>query len=305
MYDIIIIGGGPAGLSCAIYARRAGLSCIVIERGFIGGQMTTTYSIENYPGIKQISGFDLAEAMRESAESLGCEFTEADVTEIRDLGEVKEVYMGEDKLSSKVIVLAMGAYRRKLGVNGEDRFTGSGVSYCATCDGNFFKDKNVTVVGGGNTALEDALYLSGFANKVTLMHRRDEFRGARHLSKLVLANDKIDVMYDTVLTDISGKFNVSAVTAQNVKTKEKTELPMDGVFIAVGTVPETGVVKGLVTLDEAGYILTDETLKTNIPGIFAAGDIRKKELRQVVTAAADGAIAAHMAGRYINEELSK
>ncbi|MBQ3378245.1 MAG: thioredoxin-disulfide reductase [Clostridia bacterium] len=304
MYDIIIIGGGPAGLSCAIYARRAGLSCVVVERGFIGGQMTTTYSIENYPGIKQISGFDLAEAMRESAEALGCEFMEADVLKISDKGAVKEVLLEAEKLEAKVIVLAMGAYRRKLGINGEERFTGSGVSYCATCDGSFFKNKNVTVVGGGNTALEDALYLSNFASGVTLVHRRDEFRGARHLSRLVLANDKINVMYDTVLTEISGKFNVNAVTAENVKTKEKKELPMDGVFIAVGTVPETGIVKGLITLDEAGYIITDETLKTNIPGIFAAGDIRKKELRQVVTAAADGAIAAHMAGRYINEELS-
>ncbi|MBR2742458.1 MAG: thioredoxin-disulfide reductase [Clostridia bacterium] len=305
MYDIIIIGGGPAGLSCAIYARRAGLSCAIVERGFIGGQMTTTYSIENYPGIKEISGFDLAEAMRGSAEALGCEFLEADVKKIRDLGAEKEVVCENATLKARAVVLAMGAYRRKLGVNGEERFTGSGVSYCATCDGNFFKGKNVTVVGGGNTALEDALYLSNFASRVTLMHRRDEFRGARHLSRLVLENDKIDVMYDTVLTNITGKFKVDTVVAQNVKTKEEKELPMDGVFIAVGTVPETGIVKDLITLDEAGYILTDETLKTNVPGIFAAGDIRKKQLRQVVTAAADGAIAAHMAGRYINEELSE
>lgn len=303
MYDILIIGGGPAGLSCALYARRAGLSCAVVEHAFIGGQMTTTFTIENYPGIKQISGFDLAENMRTCAADLGCEFIEAEVSSIKDLGRTKEVVCGSVTLTAKAVVLAMGAQRRKLGVPGEEQYTGSGVSYCATCDGGFFKDKDVMVVGGGNTALEDALYLSNFAKTVRLVHRRDEFRGGRHLSDLVLKNDRIDVMYDTVLKKIDGKFNVSSATIENVKTHEEKDLKLDGVFIAVGTVPQTALVKGMITLDEAGYIVTDETLKTNVPGIFAAGDIRKKELRQVVTAAADGAVAAHMAGRYINEEL--
>lgn len=303
MYDIAIIGGGPAGLSCAIYSKRAGFNVLVIEKAFFGGQMTTTFTIENYPGVKEIGGYDLSQNMRSTAQDLGCELLEDEVISISNNEMYKEIITSNKKIQAKTIVLAMGATRRKLGVDGEEQFSGMGVSYCATCDGAFFKDKIVAVIGGGNTSLEDALYLSKFSSQVYLVHRRNEFRGSKHLVDLVLKNQKIKILYDSVLDKISGNFKVSSIDVKNVKTNSIEKYDVDGVFIAVGTEPKTDIIKGFINIDNQGYIISDETLVTNQPGIFVAGDIRQKELRQVVTAASDGAVAAHMAGKYLNENF--
>ena len=303
MYDIVIIGGGPAGLSCGIYAKRAGFNVLIIEKAFFGGQMTTTFTIQNYPGVKDIGGYDLSQNMHATAQELGCEFLEDEVLNININDKVKEIITNNKKIEAKTIVLAMGATRRKLGVVGEEEFSGMGVSYCATCDGAFFKEKAVAVVGGGNTALEDAVYLSKFASKIYLIHRRDEFRGSKHLVDIAVKNERITILYDSVLEKITGDFKVTSIDVKNVKTNNVTQYNVDGVFIAVGTEPQTDIVNGIIEVDDLGYIVSDETLVTNQPGIFVAGDIRQKELRQVVTAASDGAIAAHMAGKYINKNF--
>ena len=291
MYDVIIIGGGPAGLTAGIYGVRAGLNTLVLSNSSVsGGQILNTYEVDNFPGLPGISGMDMGKAFRDHCDKLGVEFATGRVTSIEDAGDHKNVVTKKVTYETKAVIVATGASNKKLMVPGEDDYCGCGVSYCATCDGAFYKDMTVAVVGGGDVALEDALYLARACKQVYLIHRRDEFRGAKVLADAVLATSNITVCYDTVVESINGADGkVVSSTIKNVKSGEVSELNMDGIFIAVGTTPNTGVISGLPAMDEVGYIKADETGVTSIPGIFAAGDVRTKQLRQVSTAVGDGA----------------
>ena len=299
IYDVIIIGAGPAGLAAGIYGKRAGFSTLILDTSSIsGGQILNTYEIDNYPGIPGSSGEGLAESMRQHRDKLGVEFARGRVSSIKDNEGVKELTTKKETFYAKAVVIATGAQSKKLGCLGEDELSGVGVSYCATCDGAFFKDKEVAVVGGGDVALEDALYLSRFCTKVHLIHRRDEFRGAQVLQEQIKNNDKIDIIYDTIVEAIIGKDYVEALSIKNVKTLQTRNIAVDGIFIAVGTEPNTGKIEGLPELDSKGYIIADETCTTSIQGIYAAGDVRTKQLRQVITATADGANAITSIQKY-------
>ena len=300
VYDVIVIGAGPAGLTAGIYGKRAGLDILVLDTSSIsGGQILNTYEIDNYPALPGVSGTQLAESMRSHCEKLGVEFARGRVTSINEKDGLKELITKKATFLAKAVIIATGASNTKLGCPGEEEFSGMGVSYCATCDGAFFKDKTVAVVGGGDVALEDAVYLARFCEKVYLIHRRDEFRGAASLQQQVLSSDKIQIIYDTTVEAINGTEAVESATIKNKKTGETTILKVDGVFIAVGTAPNTASIAGLPELDERGYIIADETCETNVPGIFVAGDVRAKQLKQVITATADGANAITSAQRYL------
>ena len=291
-YDVIIIGAGPAGLAAGIYGVRAGLTTLVLDSSPLsGGQILNTYEIDNYPALPNISGIELAQAMREHAEGLGVEFAKGRVSSIKDVGELKEVVAKKTVYYAKAVVIATGASAKKLGCPGEDELSGLGVSYCATCDGAFFTDKTVAVVGGGNVALEDALFLARSCEKVFLIHRRDKFRGDVILQKAVKDTPNIEIVFDSVLDSIEGKNCVKSLNLKNVVSGELTQLDVDGVFIAIGTTPNTARIEGLPEMDGAGYIKAGEDCITSIPGIYAAGDVRTKLLRQVVTATSDGANA--------------
>lgn len=301
MLDVIIIGSGPAGLAAAIYGMRAGLQTLVIEKQpMSGGQILNTVDVDNYPGLPGIGGFELGMSFRQHAEKLGAQFEMAEVTAIENAAEKKKVVV-TDKQSyeCRAIVLAMGATHRMLGVPGEEALRGMGVSYCATCDGAFFRGKTVAVIGGGDVALEDALFLARGCEKVYLIHRRDTLRGARSLQQKVFDTPNIEIIWDSVVESIDGEGMVQMLQIHNKKTDEKTALSLQGVFIAVGILPDTGLVCDLVDCDASGYIRADETCETSVPGIFAAGDLRTKRLRQIVTAAADGANAITSAENYI------
>ena len=299
MYDVLIIGNGPAGLAAAIYARRAGFSTAVIsDSPQAGGQITTTYEVDNYPGLPGMGGMELGDKFKEHADKFGVEFLTARVNAIADAGDHKKVSTNKEEYEARAVIIATGADHRKLGVPGESELTGMGVSYCATCDGAFFRNKTVAVVGGGDVALEDAIFLSRFAAKVYIIHRRDEFRGAKVLQDQLLANEKIEPIYDTVVDEVVGKMSVEKLILSNKKTGEKRELPVNGVFMAVGIVPNLEGIDGLPDRDEGGYIIAGEDCETSIPGVFAAGDVRTKQLRQVITAAADGANAITSVQRY-------
>lgn len=290
IYDIVVIGAGPAGLAAAIYGKRAGRNILVLDTSSIsGGQILSTYEIDNYPGMPGVSGEGLAEAMRAHCEKLNVEFARGRVTSIVDKGDTKELITKKATFETKTVVIATGASNKKLGCPGEDELSGMGVSYCATCDGAFFKDKVVAVVGGGDVALEDAIYLSRFCQKVYLIHRRDEFRGAVVLQEQVKSTDTIQIILDSTVEEIIGQDKVEAISVKNKNTDEIQQINLDGVFIAVGNVPNTGAIEGLPAQDDAGYIIADETCATSIKGIYAAGDVRTKQLRQVITATADGA----------------
>ena len=292
IYDVIIIGAGPAGLTAGIYGKRAGLSTLILDTSSIsGGQILNTYEIDNYPGFPGASGEGLAEAMKNHCEKLGVEFARGKVSSIIDKGDTKELVTKKATFTAKSVIIATGASNKKLGCPGEEELSGVGVSYCATCDGAFFKEKEVAVVGGGDVALEDALYLSRFCTKVHLIHRRDEFRGAMVLQNHVKAVDNIDIIYDTVVESINGEDSVNSLHIKNVKTGEERDLAVEGVFIAVGTEPNTAKIEGLPELDSRGYIVAGENCETSKAGIYAAGDVRTKQLRQVITATADGANA--------------
>lgn len=288
MYDVIIIGGGPAGLSAGIYSARGGLKTAIIENKSIGGQAQTAHEIQNYPGIKAIGGFDLCYAMMEQCTSFGVDFAFDKITAC-DLKNKKITLESGNELSAKFIIIATGASPRKLGVENENRFLGKGVSYCATCDGAFFKGKTVAVIGGGNTAVEDALYLEKLASKVYLVHRRDALRADKILCDR-LAKSTVEVIWDSIVQNLDGNDNLSQMTLKDVKTDVLTTVSVDGVFVAVGQIPETTLFDE-VQKTNSGYIITDEKMRTNIDGVFAVGDVRDKTLRQVVTACADGAIA--------------
>ncbi len=303
IYDVIVIGAGPAGLSAGIYGKRAGFNVLLLDTSSIsGGQILNTYEVDNYPGFPETSGEDLARAMKQHCEKLGVEFARGRVTTILDKGEVKELVTKKETFLAKAVIIATGATNKKLQCPGEEEFSGLGVSYCATCDGAFFKDKEVAVVGGGDVALEDAIYLSKFCTKVYLIHRRDEFRGAVILQQQVNSIDNIQIMYNTVVESINGNDSVESLLIRNKITDESSELKVDGIFIAVGTVPNLGSISGVPGVDEKGYIIAGENCITSIPGIFAAGDVRTKQLRQVVTATADGANAITSVTNYFNSK---
>lgn len=290
IYDMIIIGTGPAGLCASIYGQRALLKILSLEENYVsGGQMTTTYEVDNYPAKPGISGMDLGMEMREHAEQMGAEIRRGRVRAIEREGQFWRIVTKKESFITRTVALAMGARHRLLGIPGEERLTGTGVSYCATCDGAFFKEKTVAVVGGGDVAVEDAIFLSRICRKVYLIHRRDQLRAAPVLQEKVKEIPNVEILWDSVVTEICGEAQVSAVMVENKRLETQRELPVDGVFVAVGIEPNTELVKGLVELDDQGYVQAGEDGITSEPSIFAAGDIRTKPLRQIVTAVADGA----------------
>ena len=303
IYDMIIIGSGPAGLAAAVYGQRAKLDLIVIEKQMIsGGQIINTLEVDNYPGLPGIGGFELGQKFREHAEKLGTAFVTDEVKEVRINEDGTRTVVGaEADYTAKTVVIASGAEHSRLGVPGEKELTGSGVSYCATCDGNFYRNKVTAVVGGGDVALGDALYLARLCRKVYLIHRRDSFRGAKVLEDKVRAAENIELVLDSTVEEIRGEGQLKSILVKNKKSGAETELAIDGLFIAVGIVPESKSFPFLKT-DERGYVLADETCETNVPGVYAAGDVRKKQLRQVITAVADGANAVESAVRYLTEQ---
>lgn len=299
-YDLIIIGSGPAGLSAAIYAQRAGLDTLVLEKEYIsGGQVVNTAEVDNYPGLPGMNGYELGMKFRSHADALEAKFQIAEVKDIIIEETQKTVRTNEGDFYAKNIIISTGASHRKLGVPGERELAGMGVSYCATCDAAFFQDRTVVVVGGGNVAVEDAILLSRTCKKVYLVHRRDELRAEKILQESFFACKNVEIIWDSIPLSIEGTDKVEALKIQNKKTQEESFIETDGVFIAVGIVPGTEKFKDLVKLDEAGYIVAGEDGITSEPGIFAAGDIRTKNLRQVVTAVADGANAVASVQRYL------
>ncbi|MEG1499676.1 MAG: FAD-dependent oxidoreductase [Clostridia bacterium] len=304
MTDIIIIGGGPAGLSAAIYALRANKTVLLFEKMFVGGQAAMTPEIENYPGFLNIGGADLSYKMLEQAEKLGLEIRYDEVVGLDITGEVKTILTVSGKEECKAVILASGAVVKKLNIEGEKELIGKGVSYCATCDGNFFKNKTVAVVGGGKTSLDDCIYLSGLCKKVFLIHRRDVFSGNSEALKKVMANScceeaKIELVLNSVATKINGSEKLESVDVLNKITNESRNIKIDGIFIAVGRRPESSLIGNELEVDELGYVLTNEKMETNLKGVFVAGDVRKSPLKQVVTACSDGAIAGNFAAEYV------
>lgn len=335
-YDLVIIGSGPAGLAAAIYAQRARLNTLVIEKEMMsGGQILSTYEVDNYPGFPGINGFDLGMKLRQHADQLEAVFCEDEVegielvkaeeqqgeeqlqaAELREISDsmmsksaaektgnsavMKRIIGKKDTYYAKTVIIASGAMHSKLGVPGEEEFGGMGVSYCATCDGAFFRKKVTAVVGGGDVAIEDAIFLARMCEQVYLIHRREQLRGARSLQEKLFALDNVTVLWDTVVEEIRGDGKVNSLAVKNVKTQEQSELSVDGVFVAVGITPNSQPFSQLLTLDH-GYVAADETCETGVPGVFAAGDVRKKQLRQIVTAVADGANAVTSAERYLTE----
>lgn len=300
IYDLAILGAGPAGISAAIYAARARLNTLWIERKFAqGGQIVDTYEVDNYPGLPGINGMDLGEKMAAHAEKLGLSPLRENVVSVEDEDGIKVIRTKKNEYRARAVILAFGAAHRTLGIPGEESLSGMGVSYCATCDGAFFRDRTVAVIGGGNVAAEDAILLSRTCKKVYVIHRRDQMRADLILQEKLFACENVETIWDTVPVSIEGEEMVSGIKLQNKKTGEEKELSLDGVFIAVGIVPNTELFRSLVKLDESGYIVAGEDCVTSTPGIFAAGDIRTKQLRQVITAAADGANAVTSAERIL------
>ena len=296
-YDLIIIGGGPAGLTAGVYARRGGLNVLIVENQAVGGQMSRTLEIENYPGFPTVNGFQLAMSMQEQCTTLGVEFAYGNIEHLDLDGKDKKLTIDGEEYSSKAVIIATGTTPTYLNIKGEKEFAGRGVSYCAVCDGGFFKDKNVIVVGGGNTALEDAMYLQRFAKTVYLAHRRDEYRASKILvDKLNESNVK--QLKSSVIDEIVGDNKVTKVKVKNLKTNAISDIDMDGVFVAVGQTPTASLFN--VKKNERGYILVDQEMKTSIDGVFAAGDVTEKQIRQIVTACSDGAIAAESALKFLN-----
>lgn len=290
MYDVIIIGSGPAGLSAAIYGQRARLNTLVLEKQPLsGGQILDTYEVDNYPGLPGMNGFDLGMKLREHADTMGASFVQNGVTKVAKAEEGFRVYTNKDTYDTRTVVFATGASHRKLMAPGEERLAGRGVSYCATCDGAFFRDKVTAVVGGGDVALGDALFLARACKKVYLIHRRDQLRGAGILQEQVKKAENIEIIWDTQVEEILGEEQVEKIRLYNKKEDSRRELPVDGVFVAVGIIPNSQLAEGLVSLDAGGYIVAGEDGRTSLDGVFAAGDVRTKQLRQVITAAADGA----------------
>ncbi|WP_432642810.1 thioredoxin-disulfide reductase [Acidaminococcus sp.] len=302
LYDILIIGGGPAGYTAALYGARSGFRTAVLEKLSPGGQMATTSDIENYPGFPGVvDGFELGEKMQQGAEQAGAETVYAEVTRVDLAADPKVVETSEGTCLGRTVIIATGAHPRRLGLSREENLVNRGISYCATCDGSFYKGKTVVVNGGGNTAVGDALYLAKLAQKVYLVHRRDALRASPvYLQRLKDAN--VEIIWNSVISGLEADKKLTAVDVKNVKTGEVTKLPADGLFVAIGQLPENSLFTGQVETDKAGYIVAGEDTKTSVPGVFAIGDVRTKQVRQIITAAADGAVAVHFAEEYLNEK---
>ena len=302
MYDTMIIGAGPAGMTAALYAARSNLKVALLERGIYGGQMNNTAEIENYPGYARISGPELAEKMFEPLENLGVEHLFGQVEKIEDHGDYKKIITEDEVFETKTVILASGANHRHLGVPGEEEYNSRGVSYCAVCDGAFFRDEDLLVVGGGDSAVEEAIFLTRFAKSVTIVHRRDQLRAQKLLQERAFANEKISFIWDSVVKEIKGDDRrVTSVVFENVKTGQSSESDFGGVFVYVGLDPVSDFVKDLGICDEAGWIVTDQHMKTASDGIYAIGDVRQKDLRQITTAVGDGAVAGQEVYKYITE----
>lgn len=300
MIDIIVIGGGTAGMSAAIYAVRAGKSVLILEGYACGGQIVVSPEVENYPGIKHISGFEFADALMKQAESLGAEIQYKNVTSLKVDGDVKTVTTEDgESICAKAVIIATGLKKRLLGIPREEELTGNGISYCATCDGAFFKGKVTAVNGGGNTALEDAIFLTEYCKKVYLIHRRSSFRAENALVKTLQNKPNVEFVLDSVITELHGEGALTGITVKNNNTGEKKDIELQGLFVAVGQNPQNEIFTGLIDIDEYGYIKADESCLTNVEGVFVAGDCRTKKVRQLVTAASDGATAAIAACNYL------
>lgn len=306
MYDVIVIGAGPAGMTAALYTSRAELSTLMIERGVPGGQMANTEEVENYPGYETVLGPELANKMFEHARKFGAEYAYGEITKVEDHGDYKTVVAGDKEYKTRAVIIATGAEYKKLGIPGEKELTGRGVSYCAVCDGAFFRDKEIVVIGGGDSAVEEAVYLTRFAKKVTIVHRRDQLRAQKILQQRAFANEKIDFIWKHVpkkIVEKDGK--VGSIILAHRETGEEMEYKTDGVFVYIGMVPLSKPFEELGITNENGYIVTNEKMETKVPGIFAAGDVREKALRQIVTATGDGSIAAQSAQHYVEELKEK
>ncbi|WP_315066714.1 thioredoxin-disulfide reductase [uncultured Clostridium sp.] len=299
MKDIIIIGGGPAALTAALYAGRAGLDALMIEKQYEGGQIVNTNEVENYPGFPDITGSELANIMYEHAKKFGGIMKYEEVIDLKIDGGIKKVITGSQTYESKAVILSMGAKPKKLNIDKEDEFLGRGISYCATCDGGFYREKVVAVIGGGDTAVEDALHLSRIAEKVYVIVRKDLLRANKASQKKLLETNNVEIIWNSVITKLKGEEKLSGLEIKNTKDDVVNDLEVNGVFVAIGSEPQTELVKDLVALDKNGYIIADESCRTNIDGIFAIGDIRTKEVRQVLTAAADGAVSIYGAEKYL------
>ena len=300
IYDVIIIGGGPAGYSAALYSARAGLDTLVIEKMSAGGQMTLTGDIENYPGLESIDGFTLSMNMQANAEKFGAHTEYAEVQKLDLSAFPKEIKTDSAVYYAKTVILAMGASPRLLEIDGEAEFTGRGIHYCAHCDGRFYKDKTVAVIGGGNSAVSDALYLSRIAKKVLLIHRRDTLRATKIYHEPLKKAENVEFLWNSQVSSFTAESRVNGAIVKNTLSNEEFKIDCDAIFVSIGRRPETDIVKDIIELDENGYIVADESTKTSIDGVFAAGDVRTKALRQIVTAAADGAVASHFAEEYIS-----
>ncbi len=302
IYDMVIIGGGPAGYTAALYAARAGFDTVVLERMSAGGQMALTGDIDNYPGFEEgVDGFTLGMKMQQGAERFGAKTEYAEVESVDFSGQIKKIKTNAGDFSAKTVVIASGANPRELGIAKEKELVGRGVHYCAHCDGRFYKDKTVIVVGGGNSAAADALYLSRLAKKVYLVHRRDTLRATKIYHEPLMKAENVEFLWNSTVSDFAAENRVTGVILKNVNTGNETEIDCDGVFVSIGRKPATEFLGGAVELDQSGYIVADESTKTSVPGVFAAGDVRTKSLRQVVTAVADGAAAVHHAEEYLAE----
>lgn len=299
MYDLAIIGGGPAGLTAGLYGARANLKTIIIEKGLYGGQMQNTLEIENYPGFKNVGGPELSEHMYNQALAVGCEWKYGDVTQVSLEGQPKALEVSGEKIEARSVIIASGAQPRKLGVPGEKELSGRGVSYCATCDGAFYEDLEVVVVGGGDSAVEEGMFLTRYASSVTVIHRRDTLRAQPILQQRAFANPKMKFIFNSEVQEIQGDKRVSGVLVRSNKDGSTQVIPCSGVFIYVGFFPNSEYLKGTGILDEQGYVVTGPDMETAIPGVFAAGDVRNTPLRQIVSAAGDGAIAAMQAYHYL------
>jgi thioredoxin reductase (NADPH) len=304
-YEIVIIGGGPAGLAAGLYAARARRKTVLLEKGVIGGQIALTELVENYPGIPSINGFDLAQAMLNQAESYGLEVEYAETTGIEQDGRLWLVRTAEDEYVAKAVIVTAGADYNKLGVPGEERLTGRGVSYCATCDAAFFKEQHVAVVGGGDAAMDEGLFTTRFADKVTVIHRRDKLRAGAILQERAFANPKMEFVWNTVVTEVLGEDGVTGVRLHNRETDEDSTMDLAAVFIFIGQHPNTGFLGGLVPVDEGGHAVVSEWMETELPGLYVAGDARRNSARQVVSSAGDGATAAIAAEHYISSSFGE
>lgn len=302
-YDIVIVGAGPAGLAAGLYAARARRKTLIIERKVTGGQIALTADVENYPGFDNINGFDLAEKMHKQAERYGMETAYADVTDVEQDGQVHLVRTTEGDYRAKAVIITGGADYNRLGVEGEERLTGYGVSYCATCDAAFFKDQEVAVVGGGDAAMDEGLFVARYASRVYLIHRRNELRASAILRERAFAEPKMHFIWNTVVEEIVGDDAVKTLKLKNVVTGEKSDLPVAAVFIFIGLTPNTNYLRGKLRMDEGGHIIVNEWMETGVPGLFAAGDIRSQSARQVISSAGDGATAAIRADHYISDEF--